>query len=308
MVPAKGSALNYFAIGAGIHPLEWPLLYVLFPVLVFGVMPDEPAASLFRSNLVVQLSVFLPTVQLPALITSRMSYVDIGWPCGLVAMGCTALTCGEGWWLRRWVVSTLLLMHGGRMFVGALIQFYPYRFSKDLQRYRFARWRWSEQDGMPGAGFAWGYKVQHDTLQQCFANSVLLAMPIIFPASNTKPGLAAVEVCGWTIWLLGWLFENVADWQKQKFKAAVRSQRRGLQQQLESSSDAKQQELDRLQSELAKLSSATLGYTPWDGSAFRLWTLCRHPNYFGEWCCWVGLVIASFPSLLQVSSFALAAA
>ena len=83
--------------------------------------PDAAAASLLRTNLLVQLSVFLPLVQLPALATSRMAYVDIGWPCGLVAMGCTALAWGEGWWLRRWAVSTLVILHGGRMFLGALV-------------------------------------------------------------------------------------------------------------------------------------------------------------------------------------------
>lgn len=304
---AKGSALNYLAVGAAIHPLEWPLVYVLFPVLAFGGVPAEAgAASLFHTNLLVQLCVFLPVVQLPALVTSRMAYVDIGWPCGLVAMGCTALTYGNGWWLRRWMVSMLLLLHGGRMLVGALISFYPYRFPKDLQRYRFARWRWSEQDGMASKGLPWGYKIQHDTLQQCYANAVLLAMPVLFPASNTSSELSSVEVCGWAIWLCGWLFENTADWQKIRFTAAVRSQRHALREAMTNPSD--QKEFARLQSELRRLNAATLGYTPWDSPEYRLWTLCRHPNYFGEWCCWLGLVVAAFPSLLQVSWSILASA
>jgi steroid 5-alpha reductase family enzyme len=303
-----GSPLNYLAVGAGIHPLEWPLVYVLFPVLAFGVVPDEATASLFRTNLVVQLCIFVPIVQLPALITSRMAYVDIGWPAGLTAMGLTALLHGTGWWLRRWIVSTLLLLHGGRMLIGALISFYPYRFAKDLQRYRFARWRWAEQDGMPSTGLPWGVKIQHDTLQQCYANAVLLAMPVLFPASNTNPQLAPAEVCGWAIWVFGWVFENIADWQKLNFVKAVRSQGKAPATPTvhRTSSDADQKQSARLKSEPHKLNTdATLGHAPWDGPEYRLWTLCRHPNYFGEWCCWLGLVIASFPSLLQVSWSAL---
>ena len=73
-MPAKGSPLHYFAIGGAVHPLEWPLFYVLFPVLAFFAMPDEATRALFRSNLVLQLCIFLPwTVQLPTLVTSRMA-------------------------------------------------------------------------------------------------------------------------------------------------------------------------------------------------------------------------------------------
>jgi steroid 5-alpha reductase family enzyme len=283
-MPAKGSPLHYFAIGGAVHPLEWPLFYVLFPVLAFFAMPDEATRALFRSNLVLQLCVFLPIVQLPALVTSRMAYVDIGWPCGLVAMGYAALSWGSGWWLRRWIVSGLIMLHGGRMFIGALLLFYPYRFDKDLQRYRYARQRWAEQDGMPARGLPWGFKIQHDTLQQCFANSVLLAMPVLLPASNPSPVLEPLEVVGWTIWVGGWLFENAADLQKSHFVAEVQKRRKALK---EASADGTGG------AEAARLLTVTLGYKPFDGAEYRLWTLCRHPNYFGEWCCWLGLVVSS---------------
>ena len=68
------AASRHFAIGGAVHLLEWPLFYVLFPVLAFFAMPDEATRALFRSNLVLQLCIFLPwTVQLPTLVTSRMA-------------------------------------------------------------------------------------------------------------------------------------------------------------------------------------------------------------------------------------------
>jgi len=32
-----------------------------------------------------------------------------------------------------------------------------------------------------------------------------------------------------------------------------------------------------------------------------LWSICRHPNYFGEWMVWNGLIMASIPSVWLIS-------
>ena len=75
------------------------LLRVLKPTLYSNAM-SAPALAVFaylyrsskftefaRVNLLTQLAVFIPSVQIPALITGRLSYVDIAWPTGLLAMG-----------------------------------------------------------------------------------------------------------------------------------------------------------------------------------------------------------------------------
>lgn len=60
------------------------------------------------------------------------------------------------------------------------------------------------------------------------------------------------------------LFEHVADLQKSKFARAAKKM-----------GDAK--------------APCNVG----------LWKYSRHPNYFGEWMVWNGLIIASIPSLLN---------
>lgn len=273
---ARGSLWHFIAVGERPFPWEWPLIYFLFPALVFVFAPVA-LTSLFRTNASRQLMMFLPICQLPVLLTGKMWFVDVAWPLGLILMGATALQ-GPGWHVRRLIVSAVLAIHGGRMAVGGLILFgmktkFTYVFKQDLQRYVHARLRWSEERGMPAK--LWWIKAQHDTLQQCLANSVLLAVPVLVPAANTQPFLCVLEVVGWTCWLLAWLFECVADLQKQKFLLETRKQ---------------------------NTKDATLGLAPWNSSAYCLWTMCRHPNYFGEWCSWVGIVIASLPSLFFVCS------
>jgi hypothetical protein len=37
----RGSWLYYLEIGGRIHPLEWPLVYIIFPALVFWMAPES---------------------------------------------------------------------------------------------------------------------------------------------------------------------------------------------------------------------------------------------------------------------------
>jgi hypothetical protein len=176
-IPSKGSWLYYFEIGARLSPWEWLLIYFLFPTVAFHWASGD-LGQLFRMNAVFQLCLFVPLVQIPSFLTSRMAYVDIGWPCGLVLMAYSALVFGTGWWVRRYVICGMMLLHGGRMAIGAIVMFgmqtkFTYRFDEDLPRYKYARLRWEGNHGMPAS--KWWLKIQHDTLQQCFANATVLA-------------------------------------------------------------------------------------------------------------------------------------
>lgn len=50
-----------------------------------------------------------------------MVYVDIGWPWGLVLLAYNGMTLGEGWYVRRYIICTLMFLHGFRMCIGGLL-------------------------------------------------------------------------------------------------------------------------------------------------------------------------------------------
>jgi len=92
-----------------------------------------------------------------------MTYVDMGWPQGLVLISLNALISGQGWWARRYIISLLMFFHGGRMTFGGAMVFgrmtkFTYIFSEDLARYKYAKINWSSKHGMPQS--MWPFKAQ----------------------------------------------------------------------------------------------------------------------------------------------------
>jgi len=73
-----------------------------------------------------------------------MSYVDIGWPWGLVCIGAIVLMNGDGYWVRNYIISGMYIFAGLRMGIGALILLKNGRFNKELSRYEYQRKRWKK--------------------------------------------------------------------------------------------------------------------------------------------------------------------
>ena len=88
------------------------------------------------------------------------------------------------------------------------------------------------------------------------------AWVILIPALfyfSTRASMSPLTYLGIIIWLAGMLIEGIADWQKYRFK----------------------------QSNSKK----------WIDTG--LWRYSRHPNYFGEILCWLGIYIYTVPALTQ---------
>lgn len=78
-------------------------------------------------------------------------------------------------------------------------------------------------------------------------------------SSERSPALDLAALLGAAVWLLGFCFEAIADFQKSRFKASPKNRDRFIK--------------------------------------TGLWSVSRHPNYFGEILLWTGVAIVSFPAL-----------
>ena len=264
---------SFAKLGARLSWLELALVYAAPPVALQSLGAADGLSHYMdwlAWNAVGQLVLFVPLAVAPSLITGHMFYVDIAWPAGLVFLGVSGFARADGLWLRRVLMGGCIMAHGGRMLVGALVLFFPYAKREDLPRYRYAKLRWLEHEGMPAS--TWPLKMLHDVLQQAGANACVLACPVMLACFDGAPQVSLAEWFGYAVWLVAWCWESVADGQKLLFQALSKKDKH----------------------------SAVLGYPPFAGRAYCLWALCRHPNYWGEWVAWNGLIVASIPSLLRL--------
>ena len=88
-----------------------------------------------------QLVLFALVVCLPIWRTGRMSYVDIGWPWGLVLLGLLSYWLSDGYWLRSLVVTVVVVLIGLRMGMGALKMWRLGLLKKEFPRYEYQRRR-----------------------------------------------------------------------------------------------------------------------------------------------------------------------
>lgn len=237
-----------------------PILLFILAWIVLLFIP--PFGDLPLTNGVAQMALFALVVCWPIWKTGRLSYVDIGWPWGLVVIGVLTLLYGEGYHLRVWLVGGVYIFIGARMGLGALQLWRKGYMQKEFPRYQYQHRRW-ERAGKTNTMLA----MQVDALAQGLANASFLAIPAFIIAWNPSTELSVFEVLGLIIWILAFLMEATADAQKLKF-------------------------LRKMAAEGRKNQVCNVG----------LWQYTRHPNYFAEWMVWNALVIAAIPSWLALQA------
>jgi len=240
--------MNYF------RPL-YP--FILGLILILSTATFSTIAMI---NSLLQAILFLLVVCIPIWRTGRMSYVDIGWPWGLVLLGLVSLIYSDGYWLRSFMISAVVILVGLRMGLGAVNMWRLGLLQKEFPRYQYQRILW-QQEGKTNTALA----LQVDAISQGLANASFLAFPIFIIASNPSSEFALLELVGLIIWLFAFAMESIADMQKVRFLRAMKA-------------EGKQRQV------------CNVG----------LWQYCRHPNYFAEWMVWNGLVIAAIPSWLAL--------
>ena len=235
---------------------------ILFSLVFYIFFQIENFQNFLLINLISQIFIFLFIVCIPAYFTDRMSYVDIAWPFGLVAIGIISFFYGDGYLLKKSIISMLYIIAGLRMGIGALILLKKGYLNKELPRYSYQRIRWKKKGFINDK-----FSVQYEILLQCFANATFLAIPAILISNNSSQSFSIIEITGFLVWVIFFFLEHISDLQKQKF--LINAKKNNLKNQV-----------------------CNVG----------LWKYTRHPNYFSEWMIWNGLIIASFSSLLVNNS------
>ena len=106
-------------------------------------------------------------------------------------------------------------------------------------------------------------------LRMVYLPQLLILWLVLLPLPAGMTQLAAagpVTVIGGVVWLAGFVFETVGDWQLSRFQANLANRGRVM---------------DR-----------------------GLWRYTRHPNYFGDACMWWGLFLISYSSPWQLLTLA----
>lgn len=217
-------------------------------------------------NIIIQCVVFILLANIPALLTGRMSYVDLAWPWGLVALGLPPLLSpapGQGWLDRRTLVSLAYTLAGLRMGLGALALWGKGHLQEEMPRYLYQRRRWAKEGVTDPDSLGYKLIMQKEIAVQGLFNMGAAAMPLMLQGRGYLTGpLTTLEMGAWIWWIVSLMVEHKADLQKKAF--------------------ARQCVKDGVKNAICEVG---------------LWRYSRHPNYFCEFMVWCSLVVSSLPSL-----------
>jgi steroid 5-alpha reductase family enzyme len=174
-----------------------------------------------------------------AIWTKRNDVADIVWGLGFIVAVVAALVFKNPEASRVFLVSTLVFVWGGRLAVRIFL-----RNVKKSEDSRYKAWRdeW-------GDNFLWRTFFQVFMLQGVLI--LIIATPVLFIVTSDNPPLSSLDYLGLLLWLVGFFFESVGDFQLDQFKN----------------------------------NPANRGKVMQSG----LWRYSRHPNYFGEVVMWWGI-------------------
>jgi steroid 5-alpha reductase family enzyme len=176
-----------------------------------------------------------------SLLKKRNDVADIAWGPGFIVVAFTGLIIASNFSHRSLIVSSLILIWGLR-----LASHIGNRHVGKPEDARYAKWRKE-----------WGKTFLIRSFLQVFILQgillIIVALPIIKINASLPSPLTVLDVFGLCIWLFGFSFETVSDWQLARFL--------------------------KLPSGRGKIMTSGL------------WRYSRHPNYFGEVTLWWGIYI-----------------
>ncbi len=195
------------------------------------------------------LFLFMSAVFLLALKLKDNSIVDIAYGLGFILVAWSGyLVFGSGQ-PRQILLLCLISLWGARLAAHIALR----KGTERGEDSRYRRWRESW-----GKSFVWRSFLQIFMLQG--AVIFLVALPMLLVINRPGGALGWLDLFGVLIWLCGFAFETIGDWQLLRFKKDPANRGKIIQ----------------------------LG----------LWRITRHPNYFGEATLWWGIFFIALGSPL----------
>lgn len=182
-------------------------------------------------------TIFFITVQ----IIKNNSIVDIGWGFGFILVTLFTFIFSEVITARSILVSVLVITWGSRLSYYILKR----NWGKP-EDFRYAKWRREWGKWIYIRGF-----FQIFMLQGLFL--LIISSPVILINHSQQQGLQLLDYLGTIIWITGFLFESVGDYQLAQFIKKPKNKGNIMK--------------------------------------YGLWKYTRHPNYFGEATMWWGIYI-----------------
>ncbi len=178
-----------------------------------------------------------------SVLKKRNDIADIAWGLGFIFISTLTLFLDKNFGQKQILLNTLIFLWGLRL----AFQIYL-RNKNKKEDFRYKKWRneWMEN-------FYLKTYFQVFILQGVFL--FIVSLPIIVTNSLNNIDLNFISFIGVLIWILGYFFEAVGDWQLYIFKRNPQNKGKII----------------------------TKG----------LWKYTRHPNYFGEVTMWWGIFLIS---------------
>jgi steroid 5-alpha reductase family enzyme len=187
-------------------------------------------------------------VWLCSVVIKNASIVDVFWGIGFIVIGCYyRATVPETPTFRGGLACFLVTVWGLRLALHIGI-----RNLGAGEDFRYRRWR-----DRAGSHFWWisFFKV---FLLQAIVLWIVSSPLLLAQLTSRAASLGVLDLVGIGLWMTGFLFEAIADWQLARFKRDAANRGRVLR--------------------------------------TGLWSLSRHPNYFGEALLWWGFGLLALPT------------
>jgi len=180
-----------------------------------------------------------------SLILKNVTVVDSLWGLGFVLIAWLTFFSTDGFLGRRLLIALLVTIWGLR-----LSSYLTWRNWGKGEDPRYGSWREKS-----GKHFWLVSLFKVFLLQSLFLWAISLSLQY-GAASKTPAMITWLDLCGLSLWMVGFVFEAVGDWQLAAFKSNPAN---------------KGKVMDR-----------------------GLWAYTRHPNYFGECLMWWGIFVIAF--------------